>query len=120
MRASDLVKAHFPAQQAKAIVGTFDGSVVQAGSGQSTAYAVKAANTHVASGTGGVILPVANAGDSFTVMNAAAANCIVYPPTGGKMNDGSANAGITLADNESLMAVCINTTDFMCIIGSAS
>lgn len=121
--ADKLVKGGISAETAKVIIGDVDSGVTATGSSsQSDSYAVRAHLTDVSGGgaTTGVRLPAANGGDNFTICNRSASNCLVYPPTGGKLNDGSANAAITLADNESATFHCINTIDYMAVIGSAS
>jgi hypothetical protein len=45
----------------------------------------------------GVILPVAEAGDTVFVRNSGANTAKVYPAVGGAINGGSANAAVTLA-----------------------
>lgn len=45
----------------------------------------------------GVILPVAETGDTVFVRNGGANTMKVYPPVGGAVNGGTANAAVTLA-----------------------
>lgn len=120
--AEKLVLAKIPAEQANAIVGDVDGSVTSTGStSQANSYAIRAAVTQVttnASG-GGVRLPAANKGDSFDIANwTTGNNLLLYPPTGGKLNGGSANASLTIATAKSARAVCVNTVDYSVVVGA--
>lgn len=56
---------------------------------------------------GAILSAEAVAGDVVYVVNLSAAVLKVYPSTGGKLNNGSANAAIVMRANTS--AVCINT-----------
>lgn len=74
-------------------------SIAAAGSAQGDATAVTAGINTVsaADGTKGVILPAAKAGLVVQVYNEHATNGLkVYPATGDDINDGSANAAITM------------------------
>ncbi len=74
-------------------------SVAAAGSAQGDAAALTAGINTVsaADGTKGVILPAAKAGLVVEVYNEHATNGLkVYPATGDDINDGSANASITM------------------------
>lgn len=92
--------------QAQASVGFLSNNLTAAGSTQGTALALPSdfnIVTTTAASTG-VILPAAgpqcSPGDSFIVVNHGANSLTVYPPTGGKIANGSANAGLALASNK--------------------
>jgi len=59
----------------------------------------------------GVILPVAEVGDSVFVRNAGANTAKVYPPVGGAVNGGTANAADTLASGASVVYRYVSTVD---------
>lgn len=121
--ANEMMAAGVSAETSKAIIGNVDSGVTATGSSsQANSYAIRAAFTQVTGGgaTTGVRLPAMNPSEERFICNQSGSNCLVYPPTGGKLNDGAANAALTLADNESMIAKCINTVDFGCLIGTAS
>jgi hypothetical protein len=75
------------------------GSVAAAGTTLSTAAPLAATVNHVtgADSTKGVRLPAARAGTLVAVYNATAGQTLsVYPPSGGTINGGSANAAVSL------------------------
>ena len=59
----------------------------------------------------GVILPVAAAGDTVFVRNGGANTAKIYPPVGGAINGGSANAAVTIAAGASTTFVYTSTVD---------
>lgn len=65
----------------------------------------------VANANDGVILPVAEVGDSVYVRNAGANTAKVYPPVGGSVNGGTANAAVTLASGASTVFRYVSTVD---------
>lgn len=74
-------------------------TLAAAGSSVSDAAVVVYQHTRVsgADGTVGVILPAKSAGGSIIITNTANAVLKVYPPTGGAIDGGSANAAISVA-----------------------
>lgn len=94
-----------PAQLARSIVGGSNVGLTATGSTQTDALLIGATNsqfTTVASGTG-CILPQADPGDTFRVFNNGANALLVYPQTGGAINNGSTNAGFSVAANKAAM-----------------
>jgi len=87
------------------------GTAAAAGSVQGDATALgSAAIVHVVTGgndTTGVILPSAAAGDVKVVLNSGSAGLKIYPATSDKINNGSANAAITILENT--MAILVAT-----------
>lgn len=59
----------------------------------------------------GVILPVAEVGDSVFVRNAGANTAKVYPPVGGAINGGTANASVNLASGASTVFHYVSTVN---------
>lgn len=99
--AKEMVAAglHYVAAQA------INGSVVTgitAGTTQTQAGATALTGTvnvvgTVAVANDGVILPVVEKGDNIFVRNGGANTVKIYPPVGGAVNGGTANAAVTLA-----------------------
>lgn len=93
--------------QAVGIIGDEDNGAAGAGitatgSTQATAYALGAVNSHVTTtaASTGVLLPVASApGEELRVINFGASSLSVYPPVGGKCNNGVLNTAVALAAN---------------------
>lgn len=75
-------------------------AVTAAGSAQGSAAALSEGVNIVdgADGTKGVILPPAYPGKGVIVINNVSANLKVYPNTDDKINDGSANAALTMGN----------------------
>lgn len=107
---------------AKAIAGrvvtglTATGSTSQANSlavySEINIVTTTAANT-------GVRLPSnLSAGDSIYVGNNGASTLFCYPPVGGILNGGSANAKIDIATLKGATCYCINGLDFSIVVGS--
>jgi hypothetical protein len=72
-----------------------------------------------ADGTKGVRLPAAVAGEIVIVVNTVAASHAlkVYPPTGGKIDAGSANAALSLAAAKRVILLC-DGTDWWSLVGA--
>lgn len=87
------------------------GTAAAAGSAQGDATALgSAAIVHAVTGgdgTKGVKLPTAVAGDVKIVLNSGAAGLKIYPNTDDKINNGSANAAITILKDT--MAILVAT-----------
>lgn len=97
-------------------VGTVANSLTAAGSSQTDAYALGMDDynvfTTVASSTGARLPSTLSAGDEIQVVNYGANTLSVYPPTGGKINNGSANAAVSITANKSANFVTIDGTNF--------
>ena len=91
------------------------GTIAAAGSVQGNATAIVNAVTIVtgADDAKGVILPVPTAGDElFVYSNTATAGLKVYPPANGTINDGSANAAITIEGKTLAQFIATSTTNY--------
>lgn len=89
------------------------GTIAAAGSAQGDAAAIVNHVTYVtaADGTKGVILPAAAAGLRFEVYSTVATNGLkIYPATGDDINDGSANAAITIEGKSHATFVALDDT----------
>lgn len=98
----------------------YSGSLAAVGSNQSAAAQIVADFTNVtgADGTKGVKLPVVSTGRSLVISNTDNTNTLkVYPPIGGKINRGTANAAIIVQPNSTFVLVgdLESTTDYSTI-----
>lgn len=111
-RVATLVGTGVAPSSAQATVGFNDIGVTATGSNsQANSYAIQYSNTFVgtaASGSG-VRLPTgASPGDSFFIYNGGANTLHIYPPTGGVINGGSANAAYDIATLTAVKGCCIS------------
>lgn len=112
-RVATLVGAHLTPLAAQAIVGFVDSGVTATGSNSQTgSYAIQHTNTFVttAPANSGVLLPPASPGDKFFISNLGASTMHIYPPVGGALNGGSANAAYDIATLIGALCVC-NSAD---------
>jgi hypothetical protein len=99
---------------AQAAVGMPSVNLTATGNSQGTALALPSdfnVFTTVAASTG-AILPTSRTGDWLTVVNHGANTLSVYPPTGGKIANGSANAAFSVAANKTAQFQCIDSINF--------
>jgi hypothetical protein len=87
-------------------------SISAAGSSQATATALSSVYNFITAGTGGVLLPTMQPGQSVAVFNQTASAINVYPPSGASINGGAANAAVSLPANTSATFVCQTATTF--------
>lgn len=100
--------------QAQASVGILANSLTALGNSQGTALALPSdfnIFTTVAASTG-TILPTGAPGDWYTVVNHGANSLSVYPPTGGKIANGTANAAFAVAATKTAQFQCIDGTNY--------
>lgn len=109
------------AQLARNVVGTVDNTLTATGStSQANSYAVTAdisIFTTAAANTGARLPLGSNAGDSFWIANYDTNTLLIYPPTGGKINNGSSNASANLTTLKSVLCVSIDGTNYACNFG---
>jgi hypothetical protein len=107
----NLVGSGLHQSQASAILGLLDSTLVAAGSTQATAAALRSDITLMASGSvgsgTGVIIPSSNGfgddADEWEIYNYNGTNALlVYPPVGGTLHNGTANAGLSVATGKSV------------------
>lgn len=99
---------------AQAAVGMLSSGLTATGNSQGTALAVPSdfnVFTTVSASTG-CILPNGTPGDWYTIVNHGASTLSVYPPTGGKIANGSANAAFSVGANKTAQFQAISTTDY--------
>jgi hypothetical protein len=113
-----------PNLQAQAIVGTITTGLTATGSTQATALnlldTINVIGTTAAS-TGVVAFPVPNqnaSGDTCTVYNFGANTLTVYPPVGYKINNGSTNAGVSVAAGKGAVLTLLDTVNIGAIISA--
>lgn len=56
-----------------------------------------------ASGQTGYVLTASQVGDEYLLFNTTATTALIYPPSGGKINLGSADAAFSLAQNKAAL-----------------
>ena|SRR5690349_18326363 len=102
-----------PQPTVAAICADTAATVSAAGTTQGTATELTAADNEVstvAAGAGVVLSSQLAPGDTQTVFNSGANPLKVYPPSGKKMNNLTANVAMTLATNTGCLYKCISTT----------
>lgn len=117
-----LTGSGFAPLQTTNLVGDGDLAVTATGAAQATAYQIIAANTLVttAAASTGVLLPTGSPGDEYFVANYGASALTVYPPAGGKVNNGAANAGVALAATKAGAFRCMDTAglNYQYVVGA--
>lgn len=100
---------------AQSAVGIVSNSLTATGSTQGNALALPSdfnVFTTVAASTGAILPSVSSAGDWYTVVNHGANSLSVYPPTGGKIANGSANAAFAVGANKTAQFQSIDGLNF--------
>lgn len=113
--AVDLMGLGIPAQPATYIGSSALTSVTTAGTAQGTATAIPASVTNVSlvtasNQTGAILSSSAPLEVAYSVRNSTATSGVLYPPSGGSFNNGSANAGITVAQGQTIITWRISST----------
>jgi hypothetical protein len=88
-------------------------TLAAAGTTQATAAPVVNDITTISNNTAanGVILPVPTAGQTFYIIPALVTNApLVYPPVGGSINFGTANAGVAITARKMAQFIALDTT----------
>lgn len=113
--AREIMGGGFSAVGADAIQGGANLTISAAGTTQATATAITTSNNFVTTvGAGaGVILPAVQQGDWLIIYNSGANALSIYPPVGGKINQLSTNAAMTLATNTNVIFFCFSSTQFV-------
>ena len=105
-------------EQAKAVSGNVSVAQTSAGSTQGTASTLLAANVllRTVGASEGVILPsTAEVGDHIVIGAGGASNLSVYPHSGGAINDGTANAAITVTAGNGALCVKVGPDDWVAV-----
>lgn len=109
-RASTLITSGVYATTARAITGSVRTGVTAAGNSQATATAITNSTTvfsTVAASTGAVLPTGCVAGDLLTVVNLGANSLSVYPPVGGTVQTGAANAAFAVGAGKTAQFRCV-------------
>jgi hypothetical protein len=99
-------------------------TVTTAGTTQGTATLIPPSVTNVSlttagSQTGAILSSSVPLERSVMVRNSTSTSGVVYPPSGGSFNSGSANAGFTVAQNESII-ITRKTTTLWSVVSTAN
>ena len=103
-------------QLAQVITGTKTTGITATGSTQGTAQLISDdwnVITTAAASTGVLLRSDLSQGDSQVVVNYGANSVTVYPPVGGAINNGSANAGVAVAANGNAIFTCLDSLNFI-------
>ena len=111
------------AQAALAILGDLTSAATAAGTTQGTAYAITTVNTvftTVAAGAGGIlpVTPTVSANDRVHVANHGANTLAVYPPSGGKLSNRTANVPALISPNKCADFFCIDGTNYSAVLSA--
>lgn len=119
-----MIGAGISPQQAQSLLGLTVIGLTAAGNSQATAKAITGdviVLTTVAASTG-VILPASSdeivPSDRMLVANYGANALAIYPPVGGKINNGAANAAISLAANKVAELISLGYGNWLALVGS--
>ncbi len=111
----------YPAPAVKYQVGTVSNTQTATGSSsQANSFAIVddiTIFTTAGSNSGARLPSTSGPGDTFTIANYDSNTMIIYPPVGGILNGGSLNAGVNLSTKKSADCVCIDTLNFIVMIG---
>lgn len=112
--AVDLMALGIAAQPAGYIGASNLTSITTAGTAQGTATLINASVTNVllvtaSSQTGAILSSSAPLMVAYNVKNSTATTGVLYPPTSGAFNNGSANAGISITQGQSVVVWRIST-----------
>lgn len=117
-----LVGAGVPAPAVQYYVGTVSNTQTATGSSsQANSFAITADITifTTAAANSGARLPsTAGPGDVFTIANYDTNTMLIYPPVGGILNGGSANASVNLATKKGADCLCIDNLNFIVMNGA--
>lgn len=95
--------------------GILANTLTATGNSQGTALALPSdfnVFTTVAASTGTIMPSNCLPGDWFTIVNHGASTLSVYPPSGGKIANGSANAAFSVGANKTAQVICIDPLTF--------
>jgi len=107
-----------PAGQATATAtGVLSNTLTATGNSQGTALQLPSdfcVFTTVAASTGAIMPATCSPGDWYTVVNHGANTLSLYPPSGGKIKNGSTNAAASVAAGVVAQVLCIDPLTFAC------
>lgn len=115
MFARELVST-FGGARVGALKGSMSQTFTAAGTTQATAASITTVFTLVTTATEGqgAILPASmDNADQCTVCNGTTVDVYLYPPVGGKLNNGTANVPMMLAPSTAVDVTCIDGTNWI-------
>jgi hypothetical protein len=103
--------------------GNISNSLTAAGTNQATALVLTSLNdihviTTAAASTGAILPSSLSIGDQMVVVNGGANSITLFPPVGGKLNNGTANAGLTVASTKAAHVFCIDNLNFAVVVSA--
>lgn len=110
------LQSTFGGSRVGALLGSMATTFTAAGTTQAAAAAITTVFTLVTTATEGqgAILPASmSVSDQCTVANGTAVDVYVYPPVGGKINNGTANIPMMLAPQAAIDFTCVDGTNWM-------
>lgn len=113
-----LVKAGMFANTANAVVGDMASALTAAGTTQATALVLVADHNRIgtaALSSGALLRKV---GGMQTVFNGGANPVAVYPPVGGTINSGAANAAFSVAATKSAVFISADGVNFVAVLSA--
>lgn len=109
-------------QACNGILGGVSDALVAAGTVQTDALELKFTTLHfvaTSAAGAGVRLPAGmNPGEGMEFYNGGANACLIYPPTGGTINNVAANGSFSVATLKSAVIRCINPLKFFVMLGA--
>lgn len=105
-RQTKLMTAGHSALAAQSVVGEAQ-SLALAGSSATDATKITGECVIIASGSGGLILPVSNKGDTYLIKNESGNTATLYPPTGATINTA---ASLSVATAKSVLVFFTSAT----------
>jgi hypothetical protein len=103
--------------------GNISNTLTAAGTNQATALVLTSLNdihviTTAAASTGAILPSTLSIGDQMVVVNGGANSITLFPPVGGKLNNGTANAGLAVAANKAAHVFCIDNLNFAVVVSA--
>jgi hypothetical protein len=117
------INAALGSQPALAILGGLTSGATAAGTTQGTAYVITTAHTvftSVAFKSGAILpaTPTVSANDRLHVANHGSASLAVYPPSGGKLSNNTANVPAWIAPGKCADFLCLDGTNYSALLGA--
>jgi hypothetical protein len=120
--ARNLIGTGSAGPSAQSHVGEVETGVVATGStSQANSYGISRPHTVVATtgaNTGVRLMASLDAGDNGTICNKGASTLFCYPPSGGAINGGSADAKVDIATTKAAVWVAHGNGDYTVVVGA--
>lgn len=116
---NELMAVGFAALAAPVVAGGTYAALTGAGTTTADAATIKSTIVYATgANNSGIKLKTGVVGDTYHILNASANTLKLYPPTGGKLNDGSSDAEISITTKKAVTAVAISNNSYMVIVGA--